>query len=95
MVGATAAFAARATGGASAIVDFFASRTSVMVTGEDSVAGMFSLFSDVKSIFFTGESLTLRFSRFEAAYTWIVSRGTSIKRSMMLVARLTCLEGVI
>ena len=40
-----------------------------MVTGEDSETGMFSLFSDVKSIFFAGESLTLRFSRFEAAYT--------------------------
>ena len=52
---------------------------------------MFSLFSDVKSSFLAGESLTLRFSRLEAAYKLSISLGHWEQRDG---GKRTCFDGV-
>lgn len=72
---------------------FFRS-SSVAVGSDCNGAGMFSLLSDVNTGCLTGESLTLRFSRFEAAFARV---STNVLELEIYDAsgKLTCFEGVI
>lgn len=58
----------------------------VAVGSGSSGAGIFSLFSGVKTGCLTGDSWNLRFSRFEAACTRVLVSTCSASRLMMQVA---------